>query len=245
MQLDLDALLSPSVNNGLGQPVGEALDGWRAPPPPPRLALEGRFCRVEPLALARHAAGLFSAYAADAEGRMWTYLSYGPFAELAAFRDWLEAQARSSDPLFYCIVDAATDAPLGLASYLRIDAAAGAIEVGHLSFSPALQRTPAATEAMYLMMRQAFELGYRRYEWKCSAFNQPSRQAALRLGFTCEGLFRQARVSKGRNGDTAWFSILDREWPARRAALEAWLAPGNFDAEGRQRRSLASLRAPA
>jgi RimJ/RimL family protein N-acetyltransferase len=151
--------------------------------------------------------------------------------------------AASEDPLFHVILDRAGEEPLGIASYLRIDPGNGVIEVGHLHFGPQLQRTPAATEAMALMMARAFdELGYRRYEWKCDSLNAPSRAAALRLGFTFEGIFRNAVVVKGRSRDTAWFSVTDAEWPKVRAGFEAWLAPANFDAEGRQRRGLAELR---
>ncbi len=147
-----------------------------------------------------------------------------------------------NDPLFFTIMDCAGNKPLGLASYLRIDPRSGSIEVGHLAYSPLLQRTAAATEAMYLMMSRAFELGYRRYEWKCDALNAPSRSAAQRLGFTFEGIFRQATVVKGRSRDTAWFAIIDQDWPAIREAFIRWLSPANFDAAGRQRSPLAARR---
>jgi RimJ/RimL family protein N-acetyltransferase len=205
--------------------------------------MEGRLCRVEPLDPDRHAADLFAAYAEDAGGRMWTYMGYGPFADAAECRAWLEAGARGDDPLFHAILGPDGRAA-GVASYLRVDPANGAIEVGHVALAPRLARTAAATEAMYLMMRRVFdELGYRRYEWKCDALNAPSRAAAARLGFSFEGVFRQAMVIKGRNRDTAWHSILDGEWPAAKAAFERWLDPANFDAAGRQRAGLASLRA--
>ncbi len=233
----------PFETNALGQPIGAAVPGWSPCPPPPRTVLEGRFCRVEPLDPARHAADLFAANSADTEGRLWTYLPYGPFATLEDYRAWMEETCRGDDPLFHAVVSAETGKALGVASYLRITPAQGVIEVGHINYSPALQRTPAATEAMFLMMARGFdELGYRRYEWKCNALNEGSRRAALRLGFSFEGIFRQAVVSKGRNRDTAWFSILDHEWPAAKATFRAWLDPANFDAEGRQRRSLADLR---
>jgi RimJ/RimL family protein N-acetyltransferase len=206
----------------------------------------GRYCRVEPLDPARHAGQLHAANGDDAAGRMWTYLAVGPFADEAAYRAWLEEVAPRDDPLFHAIVDAASGGAAGLASYLRIDPPNGVIEVGHLQFSPRLQRTRAATEAMYLMMRRAFdELGYRRYEWKCDSLNAPSRAAAERYGFRSEGLFRQAVVYKGRNRDTAWYAILDAEWPALRAAFERWLDPANFDAAGRQRTRLADFRVPS
>ncbi len=230
--------------NELGQPVGFALPEWRPPPRPPRAPMAGRWCRLEPLDPDRHAGPLFAANARDADARAWTYLPYGPFADLAAYRAWMEGLCLGDDPLFFAIVDAATARPVGVASYLRIDPAAGSIEVGHLRFSSLLQRTPAATEAMVLMMRNAFGLGYRRYEWKCDALNAPSRAAALRLGLSFEGVFRQAVVIKHRNRDTAWFAATDRDWPALAAAFDRWLAPDNFDAEGRQRVRLTALTAP-
>ncbi|MGH7046329.1 MAG: GNAT family N-acetyltransferase [Stellaceae bacterium] len=229
--------------NELGQPIGSPLPGWSARPLPPRSAIEGRFCRVEPLDPERHAAQLFAANSDDREGRNWTYLPYGPFPSFAPFRDWIEAASRTTDPLRHAIIDVRSGEAVGIASLMRIDPAVGVIEVGGITYSPRLQRKPAATEAMYLLMRRVFdELGYRRYEWKCDALNAASRAAAERLGFRYEGLFRQATVYKGRNRDTAWFSILDREWPQLRAAFERWLDPANFDAAGHQRAGLASLR---
>ena len=228
--------------NPFGQPIGPELPNWRAPPRPDRHLLHGRFCRVEPLDVGRHARQLYNANALDPDGRMWTYLFSGPFAGFEEYRAWLEPKPASDDPLFFAFVDRVRDQAVGMGSYLRIEPAHGVIEVGHLAFSPLMQRTPIATEAMYLMMREAFELGYRRYEWKCDALNAASRRAAERLGFTFEGIFRQAIVYKGRNRDTAWYSIIDREWPALDAAFRAWLDPANFDAAGRQRRSLAELR---
>ena len=224
--------------NTLGQPIGRELPGFQPPPRPPRAPLTGHWCRVEPLSAAVHGADLWMAYADDVEGRVWTYLASGPFRSDAEFAAFVASREPSTDPLFFAIVDAATGRAAGMASYLRIEPAHGSIEVGHLAFSPRLQRTRAATEAMYLMMKQAFDLGYRRYEWKCDALNAPSRRAAERLGFRHEGTFRQATVYKGRNRDTAWYSIIDAEWPAQAARFEAWLDPGNFDAAGQQRRPL-------
>jgi RimJ/RimL family protein N-acetyltransferase len=218
------------------------LHSWNPPPPPPRVALAGRWCRVEPLDVQRHAAHLHEANALDREGEMWRYLAYGPFADKDAYRAWVDEKQRSADPLFFAIVDAASGRAVGVASWLRIDPPNGVIEVGHLAYSPRLQRTPAATEAMFLMMRQAFDLGYRRYEWKCNAANRKSRDAATRLGFTFEGTFRQHMVYKGRNRDTAWYSILDSEWPRIRDGFTRWLDPANFTGEGWQRRSLAQCR---
>ena len=226
------------------QPIGVPLPGWTPRPRPPRTNAEGRFCRLEPLDPARHGPDLAAANATDTTGRMWTYLGYGPFADDGAYAAWLAAQAVLDDPLFYAIVTPEHGAA-GLASYLRIEPAAGVIEIGHLAFSPRLQRTPAATEALFLLLRRAFdELGYRRVEWKCDSLNAPSARAAERLGFTYEGLFRQATVTKGRNRDTAWYSIIDGEWPAIRAGFESWLAPDTFDGAGTQRRPLQAMRSP-
>ncbi len=230
--------------NELGQAIGFPVPGWRQPPRPPREAMQGRLCRVEPLDPARHGDDLYRAYALDADARHWTYLPYGPFADRDAHRQWMEAVCLGDDPLFFAIVDVETGAAVGVASWLRIDPANGSIEVGHLRFSSLLQRRPAATEAMYLMMRRAFELGYRRYEWKCDALNAPSRAAALRLGLSYEGTFRQATVIKGRNRDTAWFATTDRDWPALEDAFRRWLDPANFDESGRQRVRLSELTAP-
>jgi RimJ/RimL family protein N-acetyltransferase len=208
--------------------------------------MAGRLCRLEPLEASRHSEALYEAHALDTEGRNWTYLPYGPFASPEDIAGWIRSVAKGEDPLFFAIVDPVTQRAIGWASYLRIDPVMGSIEVGHLAYSPALQRTPAATEAMYLMMRRAFdELGYRRYEWKCNSLNSASWNAAERLGFRYEGTFRQAWVQKGRNRDQAWFSIIDSEWPAVRTALEAWLDPSNFDQSGVQLRRLQELMADA
>jgi RimJ/RimL family protein N-acetyltransferase len=228
--------------NALGQPIGAPLPDWRPRPRPPRTPMPGRFCRVEAFDAARHAAELFAAYSTDTEGRNWTYLPYGPFSRFDDYRIWVDAACRGDDPLVHAIIDVASGRAVGVASYMRIDSAAGVIEVGGINYSPLLQRKPATTEAMYLMMRRVFDqLGYRRYEWKCDSHNAPSRAAAERLGFRFEGIFRQATVYKGRNRDTAWFSIIDGEWPALKARFERWLAPENFDRDGRQRRRLGEL----
>ena len=224
--------------NALGQPVGLPVPDWKPARPPSAEAMQGHFCALERLDGERHAADLHAANAADAEGGMWTYMGYGPFASLKDYRAWVDGAAASRDPVWYAVIDKATGKAAGVASYLRIDAAMGTIEVGHIAWSPQLQRTPAATEAMYLMMENAFALGYRRYEWKCNALNAPSRAAAQRLGFSYEGVFRQARIDKGRNRDTAWYAIIDKEWPALQAAFRQWLSPANFDEHGRQRTRL-------
>lgn len=232
---------APAQTNDLGQPIGFSLPNWKPPDLPPRVPMEGRFCRVEPLHPRLHAASLHAANALDVEGTMWTYLPYGPFETLNDYRGWTETMCLGSDPLFYAIIDTTTGQAVGIASYLRIAPSSGSIEVGHIGYSPLLQRTPAATEAMYLMMERVFTLGYRRYEWKCHALNAPSRAAAQRLGFSFEGIFRQATVVKGRNRDTAWYAAMDHEWPALKDAFVRWLHPANFDQQGRQRARLSAL----
>ena len=230
--------------NEHGQPIGFPLPDWTPPPRPTRSTLTGRYCRVEPLDPERHPEDLHAANRLDPSGKAFTYLSSGPFDSLASYRQWITASCLGADPLFHAIVDNDTSKAVGVAAYMRIDPSNGSIEVGHLNFSPLLQQTRAATEAMHLMMKNAFAIGYRRYEWKCDSLKAPSRAAAERLGFSYEGRFLQAVVYKGRNRDTDWFSITDREWPALRAAHEQWLAPENFDAEGRQQISLSALTAP-
>jgi RimJ/RimL family protein N-acetyltransferase len=228
--------------NDLGQPIGDPVPGWTPPPRPPRVPLVGRYCSVVPLDPAAHGPQLWEAVAADRDGRNWTYLFTDKPPSLQRYAEWLAAAAGTDDPRFHAIM--ADGTAVGVAAYLRIAPEAGSIEVGHINFSPRLQRTPAATEAMYLMMRQAFTLGYRRYEWKCDALNAPSRAAAQRLGLSYEGVFRQALVYKSRNRDTAWYATIDQEWPALAAAFERWLAPENFDRDGRQRERLSALTEP-
>lgn len=221
--------------NALGQPVGDPLPGWVPPPPPGPVVLTGRTCRLEPLG-EQHVEALHQALDIDSDESVWSYYPTGPhdLAGFTAFADGLRA-----DPTGLPFVVLVDDQPLGTASYLRIAPADGSIEVGNIVLGSALQRTTAATEAMYLLARHALDdLGYRRYEWKCDALNAPSIAAARRLGFTAEGVHRQARVYRGRNRDTAWFSILDREWPDIRSELERWLAPDNHDDQGRQRTPL-------
>jgi RimJ/RimL family protein N-acetyltransferase len=198
--------------------------------------------RPEPLDVSRHGEDLFrNSIGADST---WDYLAYGPFADRDEFMRWLESRQPLADPLTFTIIDRAAGEARGLESLMRIDTANGVIEIGHIWLSPRLQRTRQATEAIYLLSRYVFEeLGYRRYEWKCDSLNAASMRAAERYGFVFEGIFRQHMVIKDRNRDTAWYSILDAEWPSRRAAFEAWLAPGNFDSSGRQKRSLSDLRA--
>jgi RimJ/RimL family protein N-acetyltransferase len=227
--------------NIFGQPVGPAVPGWTPRLRPSDDPMQGRFCRLEPFDLGRHLAPLFESYAAD-DGRMWTYVPWGPFPDAAAMGEVIRYTSEQITPPFqrFAILDD-SGAPVGESSYMRHAPDLGAIEVGAVTFGPRLKRTPAATEAMYLMMRRVFETGYRRYEWKCDALNAASRAAALRLGFRFEGVFRNERVYRGRNRDTAWFSVIDREWPALRQAMELWLDPANFDGAGKQHRRLADL----
>ena len=229
--------------NEYGQPTGPAVEAWTERARPSRAPMEGRYCRLEAVDVERHAADLFEAYMEAPDGRDRTYLFVERPNDPAAFRAYLQKAAASPDPLHYTIVELPTGKAVGTAALMRIEPVHGVIEVGSITYSPRLKRTQAGTEAMFLMMRRAFdELGYRRYEWKCDSFNAPSRAAARRYGFEYEGLFRQAVVYKGRSRDTAWFSITDREWPRVRAAFETWLAPQNFDRAGRQTRSLAAIR---
>lgn len=213
---------------------------------PRRTTLEGRLIRLVPLDPAAHGDALFEGTHGKGKEDLWLYLWDGPFADRGKFDAYLQRAAASEDPLFFAIIDKNTGRAAGHAAYMRIEPAHRALEVGYVLFSPQLQRTAGATEAMYLLARHAFEdLGYRRYEWKCDALNAPSRHAALRLGFTFEGIFRQHLIVKGRNRDTAWFSMLDSEWPARKSAFERWLDPSNFDAAGRQKVSLSSIHPPS
>jgi RimJ/RimL family protein N-acetyltransferase len=231
-----------SVHSVTQQPVGASLVGWQARPWPPQDVMFGRFCRLEPLDAQRHGAQLHAAFALTPDESDWTYMAVGPFADETAYVDYVRSVQDRQDPQHFAVIDQATGQAIGTLAAMRIDPANGVMEVGSVTFSQRLKRTPAATEAQYLMMRRAFDdLGYRRYEWKCDSLNAPSRAAALRLGFQFEGIFRQALVYKGRNRDTAWFSIIDGEWPALRQAFEQWLSADNFDDQGRQRRGLGEL----
>jgi RimJ/RimL family protein N-acetyltransferase len=214
---------------------------WRPARSPERAPLEGRTVRLEPVDPARHAAQLYAA--ARGADSIWDYLAYGPFASQEAFTHWLAERAASNDPLFFAVVDRADDVARGMASFMRIVPEHGVIEIGHIWFAPALQRTRQATEAIYLMSRHAFDdLGNRRLEWKTDSSNDASRRAAERFGFTFEGVFRQHMVIKDRNRDTAWYSMTDGQWPQRRAAFDAWLSDDNFDSSGQQRRTLSEIR---
>ena len=233
----------PQDLNTFGQPVGPSLSGWTERLFPPLTPIMGRTCSLEPLNAERHAADLFAAYSEASDGRDWTYMFVGPFATLADYVGHVRAEAAKRDPQHHAIIDRATGKPVGTAALMRVDQTHGVIEVGHITYSPRLKRSRAGTEAMFLLMTRVFdELKYRRYEWKCDSLNAPSRRAAERYVFAYEGIFRQAIVYKGRNRDTAWYAMTDRDWPLVRAAFERWLAPGNFDAEGSQRRTLSEIR---
>ena len=221
------------------RPVGPAVENWSVPPAPTGERLSGQYAELEPLSAETHAALLYRSYAGH--DAVWDYLPYGPFHSSAQYHRWVRDHAGQPDPFFYAIRNRESGHWEGVASYLRVQPLAGSIEVGHINMSPALQQTRAATEAMYLMMRWAFDAGYRRYEWKCDALNAPSRRAAQRLGLSYEGVFRQATVVKGRNRDTAWFAAIDKEWPALKEAFDAWLSPSNFDAAGQQIERLGDL----
>lgn len=221
------------------QRLGDEVTGWVVPPRPDLAPMQGQFVRLEPLSADAHAFDLHVAF--QGHDRLWDYMPYGPFASGSAYHRWARDREAGEDPRFYVLRDMASGQCGGIASYLRITPEAGSIEVGHICISPAMQRGAAATEAMYLMMRWAFDAGYRRYEWKCNALNLASRRAAQRLGFSFEGVFRNHMIVKGRNRDTAWFSVIDSEWPALAEAYAAWLAPGNFDGQGRQRERLSDL----
>ncbi|MBL8790739.1 MAG: GNAT family N-acetyltransferase [Rhizobiales bacterium] len=232
--------MSKSPKSKAARPVGPVVDPLPPGAKPDLRPLHGRWVRLDAVSVARHAQSLFNSFhGKDPDGEVWTWLAYGPFDDLDSFAHWLEDKEKSRDPWFYAIIDRKTGEAVGMASYLRADPGNGAIEIGHIWFSPALQRTREATEAIYLLIRHAFDdLGVRRLEWKCDALNQPSRNAAKRFGFVFEGIFRQHFIVKGRNRDTAWFSIIDKEWPRIRKGFETWLAEDNFDADGKQKAKL-------
>ena len=222
-----------------GAPIGAPVPDWTPPRRPDADSLAGRYATLERLDPEKHAALLFRAFAGD--DSLWDYMAQGPFSSAAQYHRWVRDVADVTDPVFYAIRNLESGDWEGVASYLRIAPEAGSIEVGNICFAPALQRTRAATEAMYLMMAWAFDAGYRRYEWKCNALNAPSRRAGQRLGLSYEGVFRQALVVKGRNRDTAWFAAIDAEWPALKESFRTWLAPANFDGTGQQRESLGDM----
>jgi RimJ/RimL family protein N-acetyltransferase len=222
------------------RPVGPVVDPLPVGNVPDMRPLHGRWIWLDHVSAAKHAADLFASFdGKDPEGHIWTYLGYGPFASLEEFSEWLKAREAARDPWFYAFVRRDTGKAVGMGSFMRNDAANGVIEIGHIWMSPRLQQTREATETIYLMMRHCFgDLGVRRLEWKCDSLNAPSRKAAERFGFTFEGIFRQHYIIKGRNRDTAWYAMLDTEWPKARAAFEAWLREDNFDANGKQKAKL-------
>jgi len=236
---DMSYTLS-STEVGMAQAhLGDRVEGWTAPVRPGPKKIAGHYVELEVLSAQKHAADLFQSF--QGHDNIWDYMPSGPFNSSSQFYRWVNEMTQSDDPLFYAIRNLSSRKWEGMASFLRIQPNAGSIEVGHISFSPALQRTTAATEAIFLMMCWVFEAGYRRFEWKCNALNTPSRRAAQRLGFSYEGIFRQATVIKGRNRDTAWFAMIDKEWPALKEAYDVWLSPRNFDQSGLQKEKLGNL----
>lgn len=232
-------------SNQYGDPLGLDMEPRETPSLPDRsVVLAGQYCRLEPLDADKHVADLFAGYQLDTTGQLWTYIPNGPYNNVEELHTWAQAAQAKADPFFYAIIDLKTNKAVGIASYLRIDPANHSIEVGWITFTPLMQRSPISTEAMYLMMKHAFDMGYRRYEWKCNALNAPSISAAMRLGMTFEGLFRQMAMPKGQNRDTAWFAIIDKDWPVAKAAFEKWLSPDNFDSHGTQKTALSDLTAP-
>lgn len=225
----------------LGNPVGKICTHELPAKLPGNETLSGRLVRLERLTADKHASELYACLSPDAEGTAWTYMLNGPYDNENDFTDWVKTAEESVDPHFYAIIDNQTGAAIGYCSYLRIEPKNGVIEVGNINYSIALKRSAKATEAMYLLAKNAFELGYRRYEWKCNALNAPSIAAAERLGFSFEGVFRNAIVIKGRNRDTAWFAFTDEDWVGIRSAMETWLDESNFDADGKQFASLKML----
>ena len=231
--------------NEFGQAIGDPVPGWESADWPQRTPIAGKYCDIEPLDADRHLEDLYIAFSEDAEGRLWTYMTSGPFHTIEEFSVWLRSASESKDPHFYTVVDTTTGMAVGLLAYMRIKPEVGVVEIGTISYSPRLQRTRMATEAIFLTMKRAFdELGFRRYEWKCDSLNEASCRAAVRFGFKFEGIFRQAIVYKGRNRDTAWYSILDSEWPVLKRAYSIWLDSDNFDGNGQQKRRLQDIIEP-
>lgn len=231
--------------NPWGQPIGQEVPGWRPPSRPESKPLAGRHCRLEPLNADRHADELWDAWNERPSESHWTYLPYGPFPTADAHREWIRQSSASSDPLFLAVIDLHSGRASGWVAWMRITPETGCLEVGHIVLAPRLQRQTAATEALFLLIGEAFRLGFRRVEWKCDALNAPSRAAALRLGFQFEGIFRQALVYRGRNRDTAWYSVLDHEWVHLLPGYTRWLAPENFGFDGVQRERLGVFLRPS
>jgi len=241
MSNTIDSKSSQAIQKTIeaGMPVGLPIDDWKSSQVPPKTVMRGQYCHVEPYVVELHCSELYQSLSLNTDFRNWTYLPYGPFSDEDGFRQWSQSACAGDDPLFHIVKDLQTEKIVGLASYLRISPDVGSIEVGHIHFSPLMQRTRMSTESMYLMMSRVFEeLGYRRYEWKCDALNAASRNAAERYGFQFEGIFRQATMYKGRNRDTAWYSVIDSEWPQLREGFKLWLSLENFDRKGQQVRML-------
>ncbi len=222
--------------------LGVPLDGWTPPAAPDGATITGQYATLEALDPERHAAALHDRYAGHDD--LWDYMSVGPFASAAQYRDWVREVVADPATVFYAVQDREDGGFKGVASYLRIDPLMGSLEIGNICFSPSMKRSRMATEALYLMMAWSFDAGYRRVEWKCNALNLASRRAAQRLGFSYEGVFRQMMIVKGRNRDTAWFAVTDADWPVLRDAFALWLDPANFDSRGDQRVALSDLTTP-
>jgi len=223
---------------------GALVCDFRDPPHPKGISIDGNLVTLKPLLASQFAEELFLSNSIDKEGVNWAYLPYGPFESLKTYSEWIKSFEGKDDPVFFAIISRKLKKAIGIASYLRINPANGSIEVGHINFSPLLQRTTEATEAMYLMMKWVFDNGYRRYEWKCNALNLRSRSAAQRLGFSYEGVFRQMTIVKGRNRDTAWFAMIDKEWQRIESCFMEFLSKSNFDNNGKPKKSLRSLTKP-
>jgi len=229
--------------NQYQQPIGFPVPEWSPRPYPQRIIFEGHHCSLEPVNSKEHTAALYEAYRLAEDDRDWTYLFYERPATKEAFNVYIQNLEKSRDPLHFTVIDNHHNRPVGTVALMRIEPQHGVIEVGHVVFSPLLQQTIMSTEAHFLLMQYAIEqLGYRRYEWKCDSLNSSSRKAAQRLGFQFEGIFRQAIVYKNRSRDTAWFSIIDKDWPQIKMALERWLSPDNFDDQGKQKQRLQAIR---
>lgn len=229
-------------SNEFGQPIGDEVPNWKARAQPEAVILTGRTCQLEPVNVEKHADDLYAAYSTS-DGRDFTYMPFGSFSTADEYRKYAEFLTKTTDPRHFAIIDLASKKAVGTISLMHIDPANGVVEVGYVTFSPLLKQSILSTEAQYLLMGFAFDqLGYRRYEWKCDNLNAPSRKAAARLGFTFEGVFRHHQVYKGRNRDTAWFSIITDEWPRLKVAFQSWLSPQNFDDQGRQIKALATFR---
>ncbi len=224
--------------------AGEIVNNFAVPPHPKGVTLDGNLVRLVPLRSDKHARDLFEANAVDTDEKNWAYLPYGPFSDIESYTKWLQEKENGVDPVFFSIIRKSDSRVVGVASYLRIKQRDGTIEVGHINYSPLLQKTPEGTEAMYLMMKWAFENGYRRYEWKCNSLNIKRRNAAQRLGLSYEGVFRQAAINKGRNRNTAWFAAIDKEWRLLRRCFDKYLSKDNFDEQGIPKTSLTSLTRP-